>query len=135
MNPLPEQLTEDQTLVAKEVREGRITREQARTDPRSNMILQCVGSMKRVTPDFNQGILEENTSFLLCTDGFYRRISDEEMADQLGGMQPEQMRESLVRLTETVKERGEKDNITSILIHTFSDAAAMSTGDRAGVRD
>lgn len=121
MNPHLEQLTDDQTLVAKEVREGKITAEQAKTDPRGNVILQCVGSMKRVVPDFKQGSFRDNATFLLCTDGFRHKISDEEMVDALWDIPPEDMKNQLFHLTETVKERGERDNITSILIKAYSE--------------
>jgi serine/threonine protein phosphatase PrpC len=121
MNPGLEQLTEDQTLVAKEVREGRMTEEQAKTDPRKNVILQCVGSMKRVVPDFRKGSFAGNADFLLCTDGFRHKISNEEITSFLRCVPPEEMKNRLCHLTEIVKERGEKDNITSILIRAFSD--------------
>jgi serine/threonine protein phosphatase PrpC len=127
MDPCLKQLTEDQTLVAKEVREGRLTEEQAKTDPRKNVILQCVGSMKRVVPDFKQGSFMENAAFLLCTDGFRHKISDEEIVKGLGYTRPEEMKNHLYHLTETVKERGEKDNITSILIRAFPDEEATLT--------
>lgn len=122
MNPGLQQLTEDQTLVAKEVREGILTPEQALTDPRGNIILQCVGAMKRVAPDFIKGHFSGDVTFLLCTDGFRHKISEEEIMNYLGEYTPpESMKQNLHFLTETVKERGEKDNITSILIKTYSD--------------
>jgi serine/threonine protein phosphatase PrpC len=121
MDPCLKQLTEDQTLVAKEVREGRLTEEQAKTDPRKNVILQCVGSMKRVVPDFQKGSFVGDATFLLCTDGFRHKISDEEIISSLGSVPPEEMKNHLYHLTETVKDRGEKDNITSILIKAISD--------------
>lgn len=124
-----EQLTEDQSLVAREIKAGRLTPEQAECDPRRNVILQCIGSMKCVAPDFKKGYVYEDASFLLCTDGFRHQITEEEMKDALGPqIQPEQIKAGLVKLTECAKQRGEKDNITSILIKVFEDDATITLG-------
>jgi serine/threonine protein phosphatase PrpC len=120
MTPCLEQLTEDQTLVEKELKAGVITEEQARTDSRKNVILQCVGGMKRVVPDFRQGSFADDATFLLCTDGFRHVISEEEIVNYLGNAQPGEMKNRLCQLTELAKSRGERDNITSILIKAFS---------------
>ena len=44
------QLTEDQTVVARELKYGRITPEQAKNDPRKSVLLQCVGASQTVNP-------------------------------------------------------------------------------------
>lgn len=46
------QITEDQTVVAQEVKYGRLTEEQAKTDPRNSVLLQCIGASKVVKPDY-----------------------------------------------------------------------------------
>lgn len=38
------QLTNDQTFVAREIKKGTMTVEQAKNDKRRNMLLQCVGA-------------------------------------------------------------------------------------------
>lgn len=45
-------LTKDQTIVANEVRLGKLTPEEAARDPRRNVLLQCVGASRIVEPEY-----------------------------------------------------------------------------------
>jgi serine/threonine protein phosphatase PrpC len=112
------QLTNDQTLVARELERGNITEEQAKIDPRRNVLLQCVGASPMLDPVISQGEVKEGDLFMLCTDGFYHEISEDEIFTSLRPdrfSKEKQMKETLVRLVDLVKERMEKDNI-SVLI-------------------
>lgn len=111
-------LTEDQTLVERELQRGNITAEQARIDPRRNVLLQCVGATKDINVVTTSGQLESRSMFMLCTDGFYHEITDDEM---LTNLNPQHftseitMKEKLVQLVELAKERQETDNISILL--------------------
>jgi PPM family protein phosphatase len=111
------QLTKDQTLVAREVACGNITEEQAKYDPRRNVLLQCVGATKEIEVDFSKGDVLPNTVFMLCSDGFYHQITEEELALDL---KPEtiknnqQLKGKVVQLVELVKARKEVDNISVV---------------------
>ena len=50
-----EQMTHDQTFIAREIAAGRMTLEQAKTDPRRSVLLQCVGASPVVQPEFLKG--------------------------------------------------------------------------------
>lgn len=113
------QITEDQTVTASEVRAGRLTPEQAEEDPRRSVLLQCVGASERIQPVIMEGRFFRNQAFLLCSDGFRRQISSEEIHNLLrpgAAETEEEMKNNLIRLTELNKERQENDNISSILI-------------------
>jgi PPM family protein phosphatase len=111
------QLTKDQTLVAREVARGNITEEQAKMDPRRNVLLQCVGATKEIEIDFSTGDVQANTVLMLCSDGFYHQITEEELALNL---EPEtitndqQLKDRVVDLVELVKARKEEDNISVV---------------------
>lgn len=114
-----EQLTEDQTFVTREVKRGTMTLEQALADPRRNMLLQCVGASRIVEPDMIYGDVIPDSMFMFCTDGFRHVISEQEMYDVFGRDKtdkPDEMRQRIRLLINTVKDRGEKDNITAALI-------------------
>lgn len=114
-----EQLTEDQTFVTREVKRGTMTLEQAMADPRRNMLLQCVGASRIVEPVMLYGDVVPDSVFMLCTDGFRHVISEQEMYDVFGADKtdkPDEMRQRIRLLINTVKDRGEKDNITAALI-------------------
>lgn len=113
------QLTKDQTVAAHEIEQQRMTVAEAKTDRRSNILLQCVGASKVIEPDVQIGTLEENDAFMLCCDGFRHQVSDEEMYGILAPhllTSEKVMKKSLVDLVELNKARNEKDNITAILI-------------------
>lgn len=113
------QITKDQTVVAREVEMGRLTPEQAKTDSRKNILLQCIGASKTIVPQIETGIVSENDVFMLCSDGFRHEITEEEM---FGVIAPpvltseKVMKKSLMDLIELNKSRNEKDNITALLV-------------------
>lgn len=113
------QLTNDQTVVARDVALKKITEKQALKDKRKNVLLQCVGASKSLTPEFGKGKVSPNDVFILCSDGFRHEVSSEEL---IGVLSPQIltgeriMKKSLVDLVELNKSRGEKDNITAMLI-------------------
>lgn len=114
-----QQLTQDQTFIQQELREGRMTPEEAKRDPRRNVLLQCVGASPVITPDYYTGEVPPGSVFLLCSDGFRHVITPEEIYEYCnpGRMQTEDaMKESLQYLTELDKYRQEVDNISSALI-------------------
>lgn len=112
------QLTTDQTFVAREVSRGNMTEEQARTDRRRNMLLQCVGASKIVEPQIILGETESG-AYMLCTDGFRHEITEKEIYESLNPinlMNKEAMHNNTKYLIEQVKSRRERDNISVILI-------------------
>lgn len=113
------QLTEDQSLVAREVRQGILTKEDARHDPRQNVLLQSIGYMKHIRPDFKMGIMEQDAGYLVCSDGFYHHVEEEEFLTDLSRGQiydTAEIRNRVDQMIEMVKTRGEKDNISVAFI-------------------
>lgn len=112
------QITEDHTYVAREISHGRLTPEQAKKDKRRHTLLQCVGASKSMEPqivceEVNQG------QYLLCSDGFRNRLTEEELAESFGIREVKndgQMKRKVKQLIELVRGRGEKDDISVILI-------------------
>ena len=76
------QLTTDQTFVAREVSRGTMTAEQAKTDKRRNLLLQCVGASKTVEPQVICGTVEKG-AYMLCSDGFRHEITEAEIYESL----------------------------------------------------
>lgn len=113
-----EQLTKDHTFIAREISKGTMTIEQAKTDKRRNLLLQCVGASKVVEPDILTG--ESNKGvYLLCSDGFRHEISENEMFESLNPinlMNKKAMHNNAKYLIEQIKMREEKDNISVILV-------------------
>ena len=116
------QLTNDQTFIAREIAAGRMTEEQAKTDPRRSVLLQCVGASQIVEPEFTKGTIQRNAVYMLCSDGFRHQISNEEIMEKIGpaaSTDEEKMKFGAIYLTELVKNRKESDNISVALIRTI----------------
>ena len=113
------QMTRDQSVVAEAVRRGEITPEQAKTDRRRNMLLECIGVTPEIHPLFYKGKYRERDTFLLCSDGFWHNLTDDELIRYLGGRQFNENRELHMRLNyliELDKTRGEKDNLSAVAV-------------------
>lgn len=112
------QLTNDQTFIAREIEKGTLTFEQAKTDKRRNMLLQCVGASENLEPEISIGNQEKGT-YILCSDGFRHELSESEIYESLNPINlvnEEAMHSNAKYLIELVKQRNEKDNISVILI-------------------
>lgn len=112
-------LTEDQTLVAREVAAGRMTAEDAERDPRRSILLQCIGASASVTPAFYFGEVSEGENYMLCCDGFRHLISNDEFFAYLcPETNPTEayLQQHVEELVELNKERKESDNITAVCI-------------------
>ena len=116
------QITKDQSVVAREIEMGHLSPEQAETDPRRSVLLQCIGASEEVYADFYFGTPREDAVYMLCSDGFRHKLSVGEMQTMLapGCMNSaEEMQENERAAIQLVKERGERDNITVVTIRTY----------------
>lgn len=112
------QMTTDQTFVAREISRGTMTPEQAKTDKRRNLLLQCIGASKTVEPQVLCGNIG-NGVYMLCSDGFRHEISENEMYESLNPinlMNKDSMHNNAKYLIDLVKSRGERDNISVVLV-------------------
>lgn len=115
-------LTEDQTLVAREVRRGNMTPEQAEQDPRRNVLLQCIGASRIVEPQYIEKDVVQNATYMLCSDGFRHKISESEILNAFSPLvlkSKEIMQSNSQQLVELNKQRRETDNITVLLLRTY----------------
>ncbi len=84
-----------------------------------NCLTKCVGSFGYFRPDYRMGILQRGEGFLVCSDGFWRNISEAELGDVLN---PERIREEwqiekrLKEIADRDCRRGERDNLSAVYI-------------------
>ncbi len=104
-----QQVTRDQSLIAKLLEEGAITEAEAATHPRRHVILYSLGSERDPRIDLYELALQPGDQILLCSDGLTRHVPDEELAIILGEQDPDEATAALVRLA---NERGGHDNIS-----------------------
>lgn len=105
------QLSEDQTLVAKMVRDGVMTPEEARTSEHNNIVLQAIGTLPEVAPQiWSEGLeLEPGDIMILCSDGLHGLVGDEVIAEVAGRLAPTEACQELIR---RALQAGGHDNVS-----------------------
>ena len=106
------QITQDHSLVEELVRAGLITREQARTHPRRNIITRALGTHGENEPDLLVTDVRDGDLFLLCTDGLTGMVTDGDIERVL---RENDMETAADRLLALALEAGGRDNVTLIL--------------------
>ncbi|MBK8987719.1 MAG: Stp1/IreP family PP2C-type Ser/Thr phosphatase [Chloroflexi bacterium] len=108
-----QQITKDQSLVAKLLEEGAITAEEAEYHPRRNVILYSLGSERTPKIDLFEKVMQPGDIILLCSDGLIRHVSDDELAQMIIAAEPAQATQNLIELANT---RGGQDNISAAIL-------------------
>jgi protein phosphatase len=109
-----EQITLDHSLVDEQVRQGRMTPDEAIRSPLRNIITRALGTQSSVTPDIFELEAETGDLFLLCSDGLTRELDDSEIEALLSADLP--LGELCGHLVEAAKNAGGNDNITCLLV-------------------
>lgn len=81
----------------------------------SGKLTSCLGYVEKPQIIYGEGEANK-TSFLLCSDGLYKRMSPEFLMEQLKKLTNKNIRKTLEKLAQYAIERGEKDNISLALI-------------------
>src|SRR5262245_57925609 len=108
------QLTRDHSLVAQLVRDGQLTPEQARVDPRRNVVTRSVGVGPHVEIDADPepGLLRPGDTLLICSDGLHGVVADEELKAAASKPNLAQACRDAIALANS---RGGPDNITVVM--------------------
>lgn len=114
------QLSEDHTFLAQEVRMGRMTLEESQRDKRKNILTECIGVNEGFHYQYRSGKLQPGDAILLCSDGFWHRLEKpdlENIVDRNSREIDKSLEQKLQTLDTQVKEKGEKDNITAVVLY------------------
>ncbi|HEX5634988.1 MAG TPA: Stp1/IreP family PP2C-type Ser/Thr phosphatase, partial [Gemmatimonadales bacterium] len=109
------QLTSDHSLVAQLVARQQLTTEEARHDPRRNVVTRSVGVGPEVEVDLVTvgEPLQHGDTLVLCSDGLHGQVSDDEIA---GAAMGETLEAACRELIDLANERGGPDNITVAML-------------------
>ncbi|MCS7461121.1 serine/threonine-protein phosphatase [Paenibacillus doosanensis] len=112
------QMTKDQSWISEQVRRGRLSKQQARRHPRRNMLLQCLGAHKELQLIRRTGFYTPGSLFVLCSDGFYNRITDSVMERLL--IEHDKANTDVQQLSDVLVDRAldnrSNDNISVLLL-------------------
>lgn len=109
-----EQITIDHSLVEEQIRMGRMTRAEAQLSPLRNVITRALGTQSNVPPDVFELEVEPGDTYLLCSDGLTRELSDPLIESLLSVGAP--LEEMCARLVSAANQAGGHDNITCLLV-------------------
>jgi serine/threonine protein phosphatase PrpC len=107
-------ITKDHSLVQALVDQGQITEADVRTHPQRNYILRNVGDKAQIGVDLYQQMLEPGQSILLCSDGLWEMMQDEDIRRIVN--QNPNPQEACRELIQLANQNGGDDNITCILV-------------------
>ncbi|MBM3128797.1 MAG: Stp1/IreP family PP2C-type Ser/Thr phosphatase [Chloroflexi bacterium] len=107
-------LTKDHSLVQALADGGAISEEDARTHPQRNYILRNVGDKPQIAVDMYRVQIEPGQSLLLCCDGLWEMIRDEQIRAIVNRHSNPQ--DACRELIQIANENGGDDNITCVLV-------------------
>lgn len=82
-------------------------------------LTKCLGSFGHFVPEHGMGVLKPGEGLLLCTDGFWRRISEGELGDVMNPREfagEEQIGRRLKEIGGVCMKRGERDNLSAVYV-------------------
>jgi len=118
------QLTHDHSKVAEMVRRGIIPKVEAKTHPERSHLYRAMGPRATAEVDFfDEMRLTSNRTYLMCTDGLFNHVEEEEMRQIVMSHSPEKACRQLVQLA---NERGGSDNCTVQVIRVDVNMTAFN---------
>lgn len=115
--------SKDHSLVESLVERGLLSEEQARTDPRSNLLLHCLGTQQAPTIDSHRcEPLQVGDVLLACSDGIWQCFTAQELNALLQQATPRQACEELVAQARQ-RADGHCDNLSLIVLRLDPTAA------------
>jgi len=107
--------TEDHSWVDEQVKLGLMSKAEAETDRRKNIVTRCVGTHEDVTVDTYRWHIVPGDMLLLCTDGLVNMVSDEDIKREF--RRSGNSAEIAQRLVNLANGNGGKDNITVVVVN------------------
>jgi protein phosphatase len=109
-----EQISEDHTWVARALKVGDISPEQAKVHPWRHVLFQCLGRKDLHQMDIYPLDVRAGDRLLMCSDGLTEEVPDELISEVL--QSSETCEEAVTQLVEAAKKAGGSDNITVVII-------------------
>ncbi|MGI6732826.1 MAG: Stp1/IreP family PP2C-type Ser/Thr phosphatase [Anaerovoracaceae bacterium] len=109
-------ITEDHTYVNELLKSGRISEYEAEVHPKRNIITRAFGSEETIAPDFYQFDVTVGDRILLCTDGLYNEVAEEQIRELTH--RERDLEKLVMSLIHSACDNGGKDNITVICVET-----------------
>jgi serine/threonine protein phosphatase PrpC len=122
------QLSEDQTLIRKLVRDGMMTEQEALVSDQNNVLLQALGTAPEINPElWSEGLqLEPDDILILCSDGLHGLVPDKTIAEIAARAEP---LDACNELIQAALKAGGHDNVS---VGVFRVIGVPGLGDDPG---
>lgn len=111
-NGVIRKLTKDHSYVQQLVEDKKITREEAKTHPKKNMLTKALGCTPYAEPDLRARNFEKGDIFIMCSDGLTNMTDDNMICELI----IQDITTAADKLIELANASGGYDNITVIII-------------------
>ncbi|MBR8835902.1 MAG: serine/threonine-protein phosphatase [Stigonema ocellatum SAG 48.90 = DSM 106950] len=109
-----EQITEDHTWVARALKMGDITPDEARIHPFRHVLSRCLGREDLQCIDPQPLDVKAGDLLLLCSDGLTEELADAKIASYL--QEFPMIEKAAISLVDAAKDQGGHDNITVVIV-------------------
>ena len=123
-----QQVSDDHSLVAEMVRDGRLSEADAAVHPHRSILSRALGTEPRGRIDEFAVDLLAGDVLLLCSDGLSGPVSADAIRAALAQPDPQEAAHRLIR---EARHRGGPDNITAVVVRLEEPAAAKQASERA----
>jgi serine/threonine protein phosphatase PrpC len=127
-----QQLTNDHSLVAEQVRRGILTPAEAERSEMQSVLLRALGAHPEIEVDAEEQALFGRDVLLLCSDGLTRMVTEPEIAGTLQS-EPDPAK-AAARLVSLANEQGGADNITVVVVRVEMESKGWFSWLRRGTR-
>ena len=107
------QITTDHSEVEEMKAKGKLDDISALDHPAANVVTRAVGGLEHVYVDLELDELEDKDRFLICSDGLFKDLSEEEIEELLGEGSCVEVCDALI---ETALQRECADNVTVVVV-------------------
>ncbi len=107
------QISRDHSQVEEMLSQGLITEDEVENHPDSNVITRAVGTSDELYIDINIFDVQVGDIFLLCSDGLYNTVSDEDIVLEL---KQNSIDDGVKNLVVKALENGAPDNVSIIIV-------------------
>jgi protein phosphatase len=106
-------LSRDHTALQEMVGAGKLSADEARAWAGRHVITRAIGVGETLELEIENGVLEADDAFVLCSDGLTEHVTDREILDHVMAREAQPACDALIALA---LERGGVDNVTAIVV-------------------
>lgn len=125
------QITQDHSVVAEQVATGELTEGTDRLSPQKNLLTAALGTREKLEkrlPAIYELVLLPEDRLLLCSDGFYDVLENQDYLQLMSG---EDAQSSAIALTDLATQRRTTDNVSAVVLSVGSSLATMQRAEIA----